>query len=62
MPTVVDLPNVALYAVVKKGVEIRVDPAPARAVNGTWSFLGPLTGKAVEHQIYVVRFEPASGD
>lgn len=51
---------VAGYAVVKKGLEVHVDPAPARQVNTSWSYLGVLGAKAFEYVIYAVRHAPAS--
>lgn len=49
---------VAGYAVVKKGLEVHVDPAPARQVNTSWFYLGVLGAKAFEHVIYAVRLAP----
>lgn len=51
---------VAGYAVFKKGLEVHVDPAPARQANRSWSYIGVLGAKAFEHFIYAVRLAPAS--
>lgn len=51
---------VAGYAVAKKGLEVHLDPAPAREANGSWSYIGLLGAKAFEHAIYAVRLAPAS--
>lgn len=51
---------VAGYAVIKKGLEVHVDPAPARQANRSWSYIGVLVAKAFEHVIYAVRLAPAS--
>lgn len=51
---------VAAYAVIKKGFEVHVDPAPARQSTKTWSFIGVLIAKGFEHVIYAVRLAPAS--
>lgn len=50
----------ALFAVAKKILEIYVDPAPERKVNGSWAFVGAVVAKLVEYVVYAVRFEPAS--
>lgn len=51
---------VAAYAVIKKGLEVHVDPAPARQSNKSWSYIGVLVAKGFEHVIYAVRLAPAS--
>lgn len=48
------------YAVVKKGLEVHVDPAPTRQANSSWSYIGRLGAKAFEHVIYAVPLAPAS--
>lgn len=51
---------VAVYAVVKKGLEVHVDTAPERVVNSSWAFIGALVAKAIEYLAYAARLQPAS--
>lgn len=51
---------VAGFSVIKKGLEVHVDPAPNRVAGPNWAFAGALTAKAFEHIAYAVRLTPAS--
>lgn len=48
------------FSIVKKGLEVHFDPAPARVAGPNWAFAGALTAKAFEHIAYTVRLTPAS--
>lgn len=50
----------AAFAVVKKGLEVHVDPAPERVAGTNLAFIGALVAKAFEHIAYAVRLTPAS--
>lgn len=51
---------VAGFSIIKKGLEVHFDPAPARVAGPNWAFAGTLTAKAFEHLAYAVRLTPAS--
>lgn len=51
---------VAAFSIVKKGLEVHVDPAPERVAGPNWAFAGALVAKAFEHLAYAVRLTPAS--
>lgn len=51
---------VAAFSIIKKGLEVHVDPAPARVAGPNWAFAGALTAKDFEHLAYAVSLTPAS--
>lgn len=50
---------VAVYSILKKGLEVHVDTAPDRVESWSWAFLGALAAKGFEHLAYAMRLAPA---